>query len=202
MRLHSNPSITARAESDEEAEILRPLNNLHKIIREMFHEIESHHTTIQSLREWAQMIDPLAFAKMDPWPQSLISAWEEYKFFVQLINAKKLAFVNYRSAGDEDLADTSDWRFKRVHLAIEWGKVALSATEARLHVLCTYQNAFENTKAIDGHIEQANANLNSARDAVREAGINYRRYWANMAREPPCKKGIPYEDYDEESNPH
>ncbi|KAL3257932.1 hypothetical protein ABHI18_006414 [Aspergillus niger] len=120
------------------------------------------------------MIEPLAYAKMDPWPQSLIEAWEEYKFFVQLINAKKLAFVNYRS----------------------------HATEARLHVLCTYQNAFENTKAIDGHIEQANANLNSARDAVREAGVNYRRYWANMAREPPCKKGIPYEDYDEESNPH
>lgn len=72
------------------------------------------------------MIDPLAYAKMDPWPQSLIEAWEEYKFFVYLINPKKMAFLNYRSASDEeDFADTSDWRFKRVHLAIEWGKVAL-----------------------------------------------------------------------------
>ncbi|OJJ75257.1 hypothetical protein ASPBRDRAFT_53187 [Aspergillus brasiliensis CBS 101740] len=199
--MHSDPSLTAKAASNAEDEVLRPLNELHRIIRGMYHEIQGHQVTILSLEEWVRTIDPNTYVQLKPWPQTLINAYDEYKFFVNLINTKKMGYKEFKDTSDkEELAGTSDCRFKRLQLALEWGQVALSATEARLHVLVTYKNAFRDKRSIDGHIDQANHNLNSARDAVREAGINYRRYWANVAQEPPCEKGIPYEDEEEEEN--
>ncbi|RAH58783.1 hypothetical protein BO85DRAFT_487490 [Aspergillus piperis CBS 112811] len=177
---HSNISLS---DPDSEPEVPRPLNTLHIMIREMLYEVRENRSTISALEAWVETVDPEAYRK-DPWPQDLIDAHAQYKALVAEIDPKRMAYNNCRhNSGKNQTLYTPKVQLERLRLAYEWGQVALRAVEARLHVLLTYRTAYENKKAIEGHIEQAKANLNSARNAVIAAGEEYRGYWKAMPKE-------------------
>lgn len=213
-------SLTSSDESDSDTEVLG-LNELHRVIRHMYHEVQRHGDTIASLNEWVNGINPATYEKEDPWPQDLIDAYERYKQCVVLITPARQAYMKYfQRVKNERLGDTSETRMKELELCINWGQAALryglpsssisfpltpflhvsrqclqqfvrygiisrpwltflsfsffSATEARLNVLVTYSNAFDNIDTINGHITQAGANRDSAQKAVDKAGVSYR----------------------------
>ncbi|OJI87272.1 hypothetical protein ASPTUDRAFT_28228 [Aspergillus tubingensis CBS 134.48] len=181
---HSNPSKSSKESSDSESEVLGPWNELHIKIRAMFREVRSLGESAASLDEWAQTIDPDKYRKMDPWPQDLIDAHAQYKEYVDSIKPAHYAYIAYaQRLTDGEVEDTCETRMKILEICLRWGEAALVATEARLGFLDRYRNAFKDKKAIVGHIKQANANRDSARNAVKWAGKNYRRYWQNMIRE-------------------
>ncbi|GKZ47217.1 hypothetical protein AbraIFM66951_010568 [Aspergillus brasiliensis] len=174
MPTRSNVSLTSSDESDSDTEVLG-LNELHRVIRHMYHEVQRHGDTIASLNEWVNGINPATYEKEDPWPQDLIDAYERYKQCVVLITPARQAYMKYfQRVKNERLGDTSETRMKELELCINWGQAALSATEARLNVLVTYSNAFDNIDTINGHITQAGANRDSAQKAVDKAGVSYR----------------------------
>lgn len=49
----------------------------------------------------------------------------------------------------------------------------VSAVNGRLHVLKTYQNAYDNTGSIESHIYQAGCNLAGAVEALKSAQQNH-----------------------------
>lgn len=58
MPAHFNPSLTSKAESNEEEQILRPLNDLHSVIRTMYHKVQNHQETSVFLESWDPTINP------------------------------------------------------------------------------------------------------------------------------------------------
>ncbi|GKZ40097.1 hypothetical protein AbraIFM66950_002333, partial [Aspergillus brasiliensis] len=186
-RLHSNVSLGPSEESDPENIVLRPLNELHALIRQMLYEVRNHETTIASLKTWVETIDPNTYRKQVPWPRELWEAYERYKHLVEGINPRILAYNDYknRTEHDKNLKDLPEVKMKRLELAIEWGRAAMSAAEARIYVLVTYQNAYDHVGSIRSHIQQANDNLQSAKGAVDAAGENYRAYWRAIAKAEP-----------------
>ncbi|GKZ69524.1 hypothetical protein AnigIFM50267_004735 [Aspergillus niger] len=186
-RIHSNVSLTAAEESDPENIVLRPLNNLHDLIRKMLYEVRNHESTVASLKTWAETIDPNTYRKQVPWPRELLEAYERYKHLVDLINPRLLAFKEYenRTSQPTKVRNSAEVRMKRLELALEWGQAALSAAEARIYVLVNYRNAYDDKRSIQSHIKQASDNSASAREAVRKAGQNYRAYWRALAAGKP-----------------
>ncbi|XRM40132.1 hypothetical protein ABZX51_003451 [Aspergillus tubingensis] len=177
---HSDISLS---DPDSEPEVPRPLNPLHIMIREMLYEVRENGSTISALEAWVETVDPEAYRK-DPWPQDLIDAHAHYKALVAEIKSKRRAYNNsVHSSLKEKLRYTPKAQLERLRIAYEWGQAALRAAEARLDVLLTYQTAYENKEAIEGHIKQAKANLDSARNAVIAAGEEYRGYWKAMPKE-------------------
>ncbi|GLA77547.1 hypothetical protein AtubIFM55763_009736 [Aspergillus tubingensis] len=178
---HSNPSISSKESSDSESEVLGPWNELHFKIRAMFHEVRSLGESAASLGEWAQTIDPDNYRKMDPWPQDLIDAHAQYKEYVDSIKPAHYAYIAYaQRLTDGEVEDTCETRMKILEICLRWGEAALVATEARIGFL----------------------DRDSARNAVKWAGKNYRRYWQNMIREQEYGDVFGDDDKRDTSNAH
>ncbi|PYH66546.1 uncharacterized protein BO88DRAFT_455951 [Aspergillus vadensis CBS 113365] len=186
-RIHSNVSLGPYEESDPENIVLRPLNNLHDVVRQMVYEVRNHESTIASLITWAETIDPNTYRKQVPWPRELVEAFDRYKHLVDMIGPRLTAFKEYENRTNKPtkVRNSPEVRMKRFELAIEWGRAAMSAAEGRIHVLVTYRNAYDNKRSIQTHIQQASDTLQSARAAVDAAGDNYRAYWRGMAAGKP-----------------
>ncbi|KAJ3529596.1 hypothetical protein NM208_g9685 [Fusarium decemcellulare] len=151
-------------------ERIRTSRSIRALARQISRDLGDLDGTVEDLQAAFDNTDPTGYKKREPWSQGMERAYSRYKRFEEEYPLSKVTY--HTATGPVKKNATPEERIERARLALDWASSALRAAEARLEFMKTYRDAYEHD-GIMGHIGQGQQDINSARDAIEEARINY-----------------------------
>ncbi|KEZ41557.1 hypothetical protein SAPIO_CDS7724 [Scedosporium apiospermum] len=138
-------------------------------------DLEKLSRTVQDLEKWFEQLNSDGYKRRLPWTDAMQRAFKRYKGLVDKHTRAHQAFENYfltTKGSNSKKNATAEDHVERAQLALEWGRAALKAGEARADFMEMYRKAYK-LDGIQGHIQAVENCVNSAQDAVEEAQKNY-----------------------------
>jgi hypothetical protein len=153
--------------------------SLEALARSLSRDVGDLEGTVQELNARFKSTDPMGYKKRDPWSDAMDRARDRYKHSGE-VHGRAHRLFDEAYARTRKHATPED-HVERAKLAIEWAKASVVAAEARLEFMITYRNAYQYS-GIDGHIKAARGLIDSAKDSIHEARLNYENIWISHGR--------------------
>ncbi|KAI1394416.1 uncharacterized protein F4822DRAFT_424895 [Hypoxylon trugodes] len=161
------------------ASTIKSLHSIESGLRRLSEGLHSQDSLAAELKEWLDTIDAATYRK-EEWSEEVRQAYDAYKKEGDKLKATHQAYWRYMKEHPRN--GTPEEHLQRTKLACSWAYYAVSAVEGRTEFLVKYRNAYNGKLAIDNHINEAKNQINSGRNAIREARHNYKAIWTAFTR--------------------